>query len=419
MQVTGIIAEYNPFHYGHAYQIRCLRQQFPDMQIVIVMSGSFTQRGAPCILDKWTRACHAVAGGADLVLEHPFAYACRSAQHFARGGVSLLSRLGIVTHISFGTEAEDISLLARAAAQIDTSSVQMRLREHLGQGCSYAGALMRALMNDGGFSEEMLRAPNNILAIEYLRALQSIAPQILPLGIPRTAAHHSDPNLHAGITSASSIRSVLGKSPPWERLTQTMPQYVLDDLKDAYARGLPQEDRLLPLLRYLLLVADAPARTEIQGVVEGIEHRLTRSLETTVDYSGFLVAASTKRYPQSRIARLIIHLLLCFKKDHAAEFDANGASYIRPLAFNARGRALLRAIRDTSPLPIVTRTADYLTGKLRKNEAATLSPLQRMLAFDTRATELRDLVLPIVRTKHQRTDFIMSPIFFQKERTEL
>ena len=420
MAVVGIIAEYNPFHYGHGFQMEAVRRKYPAAYIVIAMSGSFTQRGAPCILDKWTRACHAVAGGADLVLELPFVYACRSAQDFARGGVSLLSSLGIVTHLAFGTEAEGTSLLSELAAQIDTDPVQMQLREYLGQGCSYAGALTRALTRDTVVSEDLLRAPNNILAIEYLRALQSLAPQILPLGIQRASAQHCDAQLHAGITSASSIRHALRGAPPsWDRIKQSVLPCTLHDLKEAYMQGMPQEDKLLELLRYFLLVTDTPALTEIHGVSEGIEHRLIRSLETAADYHDFLAKASAKRYPQSRIARLIIHLLLCFKKAHAAEFDANGTSYIRPLAFNARGRELLRTIKGASPLPIVTRTADFLTSSIRKNDAAVLSPLQRMLAFDTRATELRSLTLPTAHTKYHRTDFIMSPIFFQKERTEL
>ena len=414
MAVVGIIAEYNPFHYGHRYQMEAVRRKHPAAYIVTVMSGSFTQRGAPCILDKWTRACHAVAGGADLVLELPFVSACRSAQDFARGGVSLLSSLGIVTHLALGTEAEGTSLLSELAAQIDTDPVQMQLREYLGQGCSYAGALTRALMRDTVVSEDLLRAPNNILAIEYLRALQSLAPQILPLGIQRASAQHGDAQLHAGITSASSIRHALrGEPPSWDRIKKSVLPCTLNDLKEAYMQGVPQQDKLLELLRYFLLVTDTPALTEIHGVSEGIEHRLIRSLETAADYNDFLAKASAKRYPRSRIARLISHLLLCFKKDYAAEFDANGTSYIRPLAFNTRGRELLRTIKGASPLPIVTRTADFLTGKLRKKYAATLSPLQRMLAFDTRATELRSLTLPTTHTKYHRTDFIMSPIFFQ------
>ena len=241
MAVVGIIAEYNPFHYGHGFQMEAVRRKYPAAYIVIAMSGSFTQRGAPCILDKWTRACHAVAGGADLVLELPFVYACRSAQDFARGGVSLLSSLGIVTHLAFGTEAEGTSLLSELAAQIDTDPVQMQLREYLGQGCSYAGALTRALTRDTVVSEDLLRAPNNILAIEYLRALQSLAPQILPLGIQRASAQHCDAQLHAGITSASSIRHALRGAPPsWDRIKQSVLPCTLHDLKEAYMQGMPQ-----------------------------------------------------------------------------------------------------------------------------------------------------------------------------------
>ena len=420
MAVVGIIAEYNPFHCGHSFQMEAVRRQHPAAYVVAVMSGSFTQRGAPCILDKWTRARHAIAGGVDLVLELPFVYACRSAQDFARGGISLLSRLGIVTHLAFGTEAEGTELLSELAARIDTSPVQMQLREFLGQGCSYASALTRALVDNAVISEDLLRAPNNILAIEYLRALRLLAPQILPLGIQRISAQHGDPKLHAGITSASSIRYALrAPFPAWDQLKKSVSPYVWDDLKEAHRQGLPQEDSLLELLRYLLLVTDVSALMKTYGVTEGIEHRLIRSLETATDYKVFLETASAKRYPRSRIARLIMHMLLHFQKDHAEECDACGAAYIRPLAFNARGRGLLRTIKGISTLPIITRTAAFLTSSTRKNDAATYSLLQRMLAFDTRATELRSLTLPTAHTKYHCTDFFMSPIFFQKERTEL
>ena len=413
MQVIGIVAEYNPFHHGHRYQIAAVRQRYPAAHVVAVMSGSFTQRGAPSILDKWTRAAHAVEGGADLILELPFAFACRSAQDFARGGISLLSQLGIVRHLAFGMEAETLEPLVRLAAQIDSDAVQERLCKYIGDGLSYAGALTRALIAETNTSKDMMRAPNNILAIEYLRALRVTAPNIAPLAIRRTAAQHGDVRLHTGITSASSIRRALGKSPRWQQLAQTVLPIVLDDLKEGHEQGLPQEDRLLELLRYQLLVMDAPALMKIYGISEGIEHRLIRSLETTADYRSFLAAAATKRCPQSRIARLIVHLLLHFKKSQAREFDEEGVVYIRPLAFNPRGRELLRAIKRASPLPVITRTAAFLTSDQRAEHTAALSPLQRMLAFDTRATELRSLMLPQGYTQNPRTDFITSPTFLR------
>ena len=410
MQVVGIIAEYNPFHRGHRFQIVQVRRQYPAARIVAVMSGSFTQRGAPCILDKWTRACHAVAGGADLVLELPFVFACRSAQDFARGGISLLSRLGIVSHLAFGMEAENLAPLTEIAAHIDTESVQLRLRELLEKGCSYAAALTYALKEDTARSEDMLRAPNNILAIEYLRALHLLAPRITPIAIQRTGAQHGDTRLYAGITSASSIRRALNMPhPPWAEVRESVTSSMLHDLREAH-QDLPLEDALLDLLRYLLLMTERSALREIHGIAEGIEHRLIQNC-TLQHYSDFLSNVSTKRYPQSRIARLIIHLLLHLKKAQTAYFDTSGASYIRPLAFNTRGRELLRVTKQESQLPIITRTAEFLSSEERSRPEASLSPLQHMLSFDSRATELRLLTLPMRNRNRDATDFITSPKF--------
>lgn len=406
MHAIGVIAEYNPFHHGHRHQLGVLRRMDPAADgIIAVMSGSFTQRGMPCILDKWTRARHAVAGGADLVLELPFVFACRSAQDFARGGVSLLAALGVADRLAFGTEAADIAPLVRAAALTDTADVQNRLHTYVAAGDSYAAALSRALTT-AGVSEDMLRTPNNILAVEYLRALHRTAPHISPVAVRRSGARHRDTALRAGITSASSIRAALcAPEPPWRLLAETVMPMVLSDLRAAHA-DLPSEDALLRLLRYTLLTTDNTALQEIYGMTEGIEHRLVRMLGTAKTYGDFLTAAAAKRYARSRIARLAAHLLIRFKKAQAARFDACGAVYIRPLAFNARGQKLLRRIKERTALPIVTRTAAFLTSDERLSPEH-LSPLQEMLAFDTWATELRLTAMPARVSQH--TDFITSP----------
>ena len=410
MQVIGIVAEYNPFHHGHRYQIAAVRQRYPAAHVVAVMSGSFTQRGAPALLDKWTRAAHAVTGGVDLVLELPFVFACRSAQDFARGGISLLSRLGIVTHLAFGTEAEDITLLASFAERIDTVPVQMRLREYLGEGRSYADALTRALKHDEKQAEVLLRSPNNILAIEYLRALRVRAPQISPIAIQRVAARHEETCLQIGITSASSIRKALdAKHPPWEDLRQNVMPMVWNDLQTAHQNSIPREDTLLTLLRYLLLVTDISALASYNGIHEGIENRLIRCAKTAKAYRSFLADVSTKRYPQSQIARLIVHLLLHLKKNQTQDFDTGGVAYIRPLAFNQHGRSLLRSFKEKSHLPIVTRTAEALS-KIHQ-ASAECTHIRQMLSFDVRATDLRNLCLPTAPQISCRTDFIMSPKF--------
>ncbi|WP_315004974.1 nucleotidyltransferase family protein [uncultured Selenomonas sp.] len=415
MGVIGVIAEYNPFHHGHAWQLRELRRRFPSADgIIVVMSGSITQRGTPAVLDKWTRAGHAVDGGADLVLELPFAFACRSAQDFARGGVSLLMQLGVVSHLAFGTEAADIDPLERAAREIDTEKIQHWIAQGLSMGLSYAAALSSALAEQLDIEESILRTPNNILGVEYLRALHAKDADIMPLALPRKTAEHGEARLRSGITSASSIRTALGQNvPPWEHIAACVMPNVLGDLRSAHPHALPSQGELLRLLRYELLTMSDTELRSIYGIAEGIENRLMRALRMAETYEDLLTLVSTKRYPKSRIGRLAIHLLLRLQKAQAEEFDHAGCLYIRPLVFNGRGKILLRRIKKISPLPVITRTAEVLSSDVRAHSPATLSLLQQMLSFDTRATELRTLTRPQQHGSACGTDFLSSPIYHE------
>ncbi len=415
MDVIGVIAEYNPFHYGHAWQLRELRRRFPSTDgVIVVMSGSITQRGTPAVLDKWTRAGHAVDGGADLVLELPFVFACRSAQDFARGGVSLLMQLGVVSHLAFGTEAADIAPLERAAREIDTEKIQHRIAHGLSMGLSYAAALSSALAEQLGIEERILRTPNNILGMEYLRALHAKDADITPLALPRKTAAHGETRLRSGITSASSIRTVLERDvPSWEHIAACVLPNVLGDLRRTHPHALPSHGELLRLLRYEILTMTDTELHSIYGISEGIENRLVRALRMAETYEELLTHASSKRYPKSRIGRLAIHLLLRLQKAQAEDFDHAGCLYIRLLAFNGRGRMLLRRIKKFSPLPIITRTAEVLSSDARARSPAKLSLLQQMLSFDTRATELRTLTLPQPHGGTCGTDFLTSPIYHE------
>ena len=415
MDVIGVIAEYNPFHYGHAWQLRELRRRFPSTDgVIVVMSGSITQRGTPAVLDKWTRAGHAVDGGADLVLELPFVFACRSAQDFARGGVSLLMQLGVVSHLAFGTEAADIAPLERAAREIDTEKIQHRIAHGLSMGLSYAAALSSALAEQLGIEARILRTPNNILGMEYLRALHAKDADITPLALPRKTAAHGEARLRSGITSASSIRTVLERDvPSWEHIAACVLPNVLGDLRRTHPHALPSHGELLRLLRYEILTMTDTELHSIYGISEGIENRLVRALRMAETYEELLTHASSKRYPKSRIGRLAIHLLLRLQKAQAEDFDHAGCLYIRLLAFNGRGRMLLRRIKKFSPLPIITRTAEVLSSDARARSPAKLSLLQQMLSFDTRATELRTLTLPQQHGSVCGTDFLTSPIYHE------
>ena len=212
MKVTGIIAEYNPFHNGHLYQINKIKEQ-GDSLIIAVISGNFTQRGEAAIFDKWQRAESAVKSGCDIVLELPFAFACRSAQDFARGGVTLLNRLGIVNQLAFGAECADLSILQNIALQLDDKTFQEKLHAHIASGLSYAQAISAALDSDSEIAM-LIKQPNNILAIEYLRSLHLLNSDIRPLLIPRQGAgYHEegyDPLLQGSVFHTSAVSN--GKS---------------------------------------------------------------------------------------------------------------------------------------------------------------------------------------------------------------
>jgi len=207
---VGIIAEYNPFHAGHKYQIEQVRKKFFDAEIVAVMSGNFSQRGEPTILDKWTRANSAVENGCDLVLELPFVSAVRSAQDFARGGIRLLSGLGVIDKLVFGAEISDLKKIQAAAEILNAKNFSEKIKSEMSAGISYASAIGKILPVE--------TLPNTILAVEYLRFLPK---DIEPVLIPRVGAGYNEKNLQENFSSASAIRAEVYKKNPATKKLQT------------------------------------------------------------------------------------------------------------------------------------------------------------------------------------------------------
>lgn len=428
MHITGIIAEYNPFHNGHKFQIEQIRKKHPDTVVAAVMSGSFLQRGTAALLDKWTRAELAVQGGCDAVFELPFSFACRSAQDFARGGVQLLNRLGIVNTLAFGAETSDPETLQAIAAAIDTPSIQEKLHHRIGNGASYATALTAILHDEGKASAGLLHQPNNILAIEYLRALKHYAPSISPLLIPRQGSGYHDRSLAHDNASASAIRKVLYEAGQAAQnsggllllpqlanhqsqlLSQALPPATRLTIKSLTAGSLPDSDALLLPLRTLLLRTNTASLQQIYGIDEGLENRIERFAATAADFCGLSANLSTKRYPISRMTRTLIWLLLGLTKQQVRIADEQGPLYARLLAVSSRGRSLLSAVKQSGQIPLITKTAAYLTSKQRNLAPEMLSPLQQQLRYDTLATELRQLT--IAAPIHCRNDFQQSPRFF-------
>ena len=393
---TGIIAEYNPFHAGHAHQIAEIKK-FSSASIVAVMSGNFTQRGEPTILDKWTRARLAIENGVDLVLELPFVAAVRSAQDFARGAVRLLDSLGVVDTLAFGAEMTDLPLLRRAAAAFDEKFFARELKTLMARGMSYAAAVTKVLAQITGADEKILRRPNTILAIEYLRALPT---KISPLLIERVGAY-DDLTLHEKFSSASAIRTALRqKSPPWSKISACVDSATLTALRGEVANGLVDEEFLLRPLLTKLLTSRVDDLRKIFGMTEGLEHRLANAASSARTFSELVATLIARRYTAARIRRLSLYVLLNVTAALINETDSSTVA--RVLAFNDRGRSLLRKI----PAPVIKLTKHINRRDLFEGRRP-LAPYQKILLTDVSATDLRQLLFDPPRPSHK--DFSVPP----------
>ena len=400
---VGIIAEYNPFHAGHAYQISEIRRKIKNAEIIAVMSGSFTQRGTPAILDKFTRAKLAVGGGCDLVLELPFTSAVRSAQDFAQGGVNLLSELKIVDKISFGAEFSDVEKLKAAAKVFDDKNFSEVLHKKMSAGISYASAAAKILSDSTNLNEEIFKKPNTILAIEYLRALPK---NIEPILIQRVGAGYAEKNLCEKFSSAAAIREEVYKhSPSWEKILSATNEEVLNELQKEKSAGLVNEEFLFRPLITKILTTNLNEVRKIFGINEGLEFRLIESAKKSKNLSGLINLMTSRRHQASRIKRLLLYFLLDLTTEKISATEKN--FYVRILAFNERGKILLKKIRAESNLPIVTKLAKHLTSRniLENNFDAEY---KKNLAIDIISTDLRETLFDV--TKIFGRDFLTSPI---------
>ncbi len=412
MQTVGIIAEYNPFHNGHAYQTKQARQLAQADTVIAVMSGHFTQRGEIAIIDKWRRAEAAVKSGVDLVLELPAVFAVRSAQYFAAGGVRLLQSLGIVDHLSFGAENADLSCLLAAAAGLDDPQVEEKLKLGLSRGKNYAAALADALVAGGYTAHDFIISPNNILAVEYLRALTRYAPAIRPLPVRRIGSGFHDKSLSDSFASATAIRHELFQSgivtPP---LHAALPAATAATVKALLEVGAApaQISRLENILLAKLRSLSDQELLATPEISEGLENRLKLAARNAGNLSELLELAKTKRYPYSRLQRLLVHLLLGTKREQLKEFDLSGPLYARVLALNSQGRTALRQIASQGRIPVITKATASLNS--RSYHAKFFSPLQSMLAVDVTATDLFCLSLPATEHRKGGLDFRQSAIY--------
>ena len=413
---TGIIAEYNPFHNGHLYQLR-EATRLTGQPVVVAMSASFMQRGEPACLSKWLRARLAVENGAALVLELPTAFSLRSAQFFASGGVQLLAATGSVTTLSCGVESPELDFGA-LAQRITSDAAQGRIRSLLSQGKSYAAAcaavLGEAQQEDGvtamqassneGKAFAGLTKPNDILALEYAKALQ--ATDIKPLFIERRGDGYNDREISGTMSSATAIRQALNNSNDgWQQAVPASVRQALLDNAPGYDAAL-----LWQLLRYKLRLMSVDAIADACQCSEGLEN-LLKDAAACPSFAEALQLCTSKRYTTSRIRRLFMQLLLDVPR---WRWEDNAPAYLRVLAFNDTGRQLLKQMKSTASLPIITGLYRNWPQRLQHLQLRQQQIYSQQLQLELRATELWSLLQLNPSLNRSGNDFLISPAYVKQ-----
>ena len=336
MHVIGLIAEYNPFHNGHLYQINEIRKKYPDSIIIGVISSSFTQRGDISILNKWDKVKIALDNGLDIAIELPFVYSTQGADIFADGAITILEKLKIDTLV-FGTESESIDKIKKSAEiQINNDKYNYLVQKYLKTGLNYATALNKALIDLTGHE---ISTPNDLLALSYIKKIIADSLPIELLNIQRKTSYHGE-DIKDNVTSASHIRKMLKKE---EDISPYIPYQSSILLKTGINNS-------FNYLKYKILVEDKNLN-KYQTVDEGIENRLIKEINTVSSYDELITKIKTKRYTYNKISRMLLHILTNFTKEEASLISID---YIRLLGFNSKGRDYIRKIKKEIDIPIIT-----------------------------------------------------------------
>ena len=396
MAVAGVIAEYNPFHRGHAWQLGEIRRTLgEDTAVIACMSGNFVQRGDFAVLGKHARAEMALRGGADLVLELPTPWSAAAAERFAQGGVAVLAAAGVVTHRAFGCECGALEPLRAVAECLDSETYHAGVVRFTGEGMTFAAArqaVVRALAVEAA---ECLSSPNNALAVEYLRALKSRGSAMEPLALPRVGAAH-DSGEESEYPSASAIREKLLAGGDWRRMLPEASAAVLSREIEAGRAPVRMENCQRAVLSQLRRMEEEDFRP-YDGGNEGLYHRFYAAVHSAATVDGILSAAKTKRYPLARLRRMLLQSYLGVPQAAQGETPL----YIRVLGANERGRALLGRMRKTASLPVITKPAHVR----RLGEE-----VQRAFDREARCTELYVLARPDLPQAVPESEYAAGPV---------
>lgn len=368
-KVLGVIAEYNPFHNGHLYHLQKSKELTNSDYTIAIISGNFTQRGSTSVIDKWAKTQMALNNGIDLVIELPVLYSISSAENFADGAIKILSSLGIVDYLSFGSETSDIHLLNDISNILcdEPEDFKIALSEELKSGLSFPKARENALIkyfeliNNNSRIKDVLSFPNNILGIEYLKALHKYNSSIKPVCISRYEADYNSTTITNNIASATAIRNLI-LSKDYNTIKNLIPTSSYSTLINCLNEGhiVPSLSCFEKEIIYVLRKMDIEEIANLPDVSEGLEYTIKKAANSCNNLSEVINLVKSKRYTSTRIQRILLYALLGITKDDM-EMSKNVLPYVRVLGFNENGKFLLSEISAKNPdIALITSVKKFV-----------------------------------------------------------
>lgn len=431
MKTIGIITEYNPFHNGHLYHLFKAKEMTEADYVIAIMSGNFLQRGEPAIINKWSRTKMALYAGVDLIIELPFVFSTQDANGFSFGAVKLLDSLQMVDYLCFGCETDNLDTLYSISnfLHIEPQKYKDLIVYNSKKGFEFPKTRSQALCEyhrkfgiDGLEKispldlRKLLKYPNNILALEYIKHLLNLKSKIQPVAIKRIGAGYHQKNITGNISSATSIRNeILNnlRSPKTDlfmlndKIKSTIPSSVFPVLE----RELREERGPITLDSYrqfiLATLRKMPLEdiSRIQGVTEGLENRIKEASLKSYTVDQLINSIKTRRYTRTKIQRIILHLMMNLSKKDVKIFNRCGPLYARILGFSKKGKTLLRTIKKNSSTPLVSKLSNYLRQTASWENINIRNRSTRMLNYDILATDIYVLGSKKAENRIARLDF--------------
>ena len=369
MNSLGLVVEYNPFHNGHKYHLEKSKEITNATHTVAIMSGSFLQRGEPALFDKYTRAEMAVKNGVDLVIELPTLYACQSAEIFSHGAVATLNSLNCVNSLCFGSEEGNIDILQTISEILvkEPSDFKTTLKNFLDEGIVFPVARSKALYEyiknnhllelSEDELQQVLNSSNNILGIEYIKSLIKLNSSIKPYTITRIASKYNSTDIESNICSATAIRNSLKDNTDLKLIENVVPLHTFNEINHKINTNFnPVFDYMFYDLLSSTIIRDVDNLTKYFEVNEGIENKIYSNVFTSKNLEELINSTKSKRYTMTKIKRTLNNILLGINRDDVIKVkDLDRVPYIRILAFNNKGREIIKKIKTSSDIEIITK----------------------------------------------------------------